>query len=83
MILFLERVRSNVFENGQAHSLIVVFVSRAIFYLKRLGGSPVTFKKCFDFWEREWWSREGIDFTGLVGRRLASRVECLKVREGI
>ena len=57
-MLFLERVQSNVFENGQAHSLIAVFVSRAIFYLKRLGGSPVAFKKCFDFWEREWWSRE-------------------------
>ena len=29
--LFLGRVRSNVFEYDQAHSLIEVFVSRAIF----------------------------------------------------
>ena len=43
---FLESVRSNVFENDQAYSLIAVFVSRAIFevfYLKRLGGSQVAF----------------------------------------
>ena len=61
MGLFLERVRSNVFENDHGHTLIEVFVSRAIFkgfYLKRLGGSPLAFIKRFDFWEREWWNRE-------------------------
>ena len=61
MGLFLERARSNIFENDRAHSLIAVVVIRAIFevfYLKRLGGSPEAFDKCFDFWERDWWGRE-------------------------
>ena len=31
MELSLERVLSNVFENNQVHSLIAVFVARAIF----------------------------------------------------
>ena len=47
---FLERVRSNVFENDQAHSLIAVLVRRAIFEvfcLKRFGSSQVAFDKCF------------------------------------
>ena len=50
------------------------------FYLKRLGGSPVAFNKCFDFWEREWQGRERYR-NGSVVRRLASRIECLKERE--
>ena len=60
-----------VFENGQPHSLIAVFVNRAIsfFYLKRLDGSQVAFKKCFDFWERESLSRE----SGKLSSRLFPR----------
>ena len=62
MMLFLERIRSNVFENGQAHSLIAVFVSRVY-----ENGGVV----------------KSIDLSGSVIRRLASRIECFKGREGI
>ena len=80
MGLFLERARSNVFENDRAHSSIAVFVSRAIFevfYLKRLGGSP----EVLTFGNENGGVVKGIEFSGAVARLLTSRIECLKERE--
>ena len=87
MGLFLERARSNIFENDRAHSLIVVVVIRAIFevfYLKRLDGSAARQKRLISVWT---FGNEiggivkGIEFSGQVARLLASRIECLKERE--
>ena len=76
MGLFLERARSNVFENDRAHSLIAVFVNRAIFevfYLKRLGSSA--FNKCVDFCDENVGVVKGIEFSGSVARWFTSRVD--------
>ena len=61
-------------ENDHAHSFIAVFVSRAIFkafYLKHLL-SVLTFEN------KNGGVVKGIEFSGSVARRLASRIECLK-----
>ena len=64
MGLFLERARSNVFENDRAHSLIAVFVSRAIF----LSEAARRLRSVLTFVNETGGVVKGIELSGSVAR---------------